>query len=674
MNFWTTEGDETLGVFGIIFLIIAAAYFLGGYFIFKPPEPMKAGTFIAVLNGLLISTAFILIFGKLAEPTLSSKVFILFLSPLILVTAYIAVRGFRATESLVEKSHFRVTFIKNLIIIVATLIITAIPPDTFAKYTYGSDSDMYYKTLQNNCLTDGYALRRKGEYEMALNKIDRAIEYAELQNDRSSALYQECINELGYIHYMNGKFMTADSLADEVLNLYKFENPESIKEKYEYTYQKVYYDATYTKALLYSSWGYYHQSDSLFATALKYYTDHLALTYIYSRLGDNQRGTGHFAIADSLYAVSIVHHEKTGYEDKGYYLSTLISQAGCKAEISMFREADSILTECYSFAKNEFGLSSVSVAYVLDAFVSLKMKTSKYEAAKEYCLESLKIKEENLTKKHQEYISSALDLTTIYLTTSKFKQADKLLQETLTTVETNFDNRSPVACRVYDQLTEYYEDLMQYDRAAYFGHKSLAGREYWNGKYNIKTATSYHNMASVLYHQSQYKEADSLYVLALQIKDYYTGDQTLNYASSLNGLSLIYIEWDSLKLAKEYLDFCLRKYEMNLGTKHPDYATILHNLAYLYMKEQRFDKANEHFNTAQDIYRQVFGANHINIARTFYEMGNLEIERKRIDKAIQRYAQAFNLYRDLLGNDHYFVTYLNRTMAALKEKLNKRES
>lgn len=673
-NIWIDDHEVTLGLFGILLSIISASYLLGGYFLFKPKEDIKSWKFTAIINGVIISLSPFLLIGKLALPTLSYRIFILFLVPLFLVMIYLGYRVFRKSATNNEKSYFLISLIKNIFIFLVTLITTTIPGDTFSKYVYGLNSDMYYRTLQELNLDDAYILRQKGKIKQAIDKLNTALSYSELLNNKSSTLYQECMNELGYDYYLLDEYNIADSLFDITLKIYENERIENIQIFYNEESQKTYFDAIYSKALLHSSWGNYDKSDSLYDIARIFYKDDLNLSYINSRIGYNQSRTGDFKTADSLYSIAKEYHLKTNLKDKKSYLWLLTNIAENYMEMNDFYASDSTLSYCLSFAKTEFGLSDENVANVLDLYVSLNLKQAKFDIAEKYCLESVKIKEQKIGKQSVGYLNSTLDLVSIYLATSKYQESEDLLKENLNIIESNFDIRSPIATRLYDILSEYHENYMNYNQAEDYAEKSVNGRVYWNGTYDIKTATSYHNLASALYYQSKYDYADSLYSLALKIKKYYKGIESPSYANSLNGLTLIYIERDSLELANEYLNYCLEIYENSLGAKHPDYATILANKAYLKIKENQFNDADKLFLEALSIYQKSFNEKHIKIAITYYDLGIMETNRNRIKQAIDYFIKAEKIYKTIYSNDHYFIKHLKEKIETQKQELNNKEN
>ncbi|MCK5846582.1 MAG: tetratricopeptide repeat protein [Bacteroidales bacterium] len=665
LSFLVKLNEYMVDVVPFLITVLSAIYLVGGYFIFKPKKEIKYWKLLAIVNGILISLAFVLVLGKFIENKISFFVVFLYLIPLLLLIIYLAYKYFQKSSEKNEKLYYRNLLTRSAIIFLISLIISIIPEPVFVKHFYGENSEIYYELEQWDRLNQASALITYNEFQKAKDKLNKVVYYSKLHNDVSSVRYQKCLNELAYVNYLLGDYITADSIVDITLKLYKYDLPEDIPNKYDIIYQKQYYRANYYKALLFSSMHIPYISDSLFAITLNYYSDDKSLSSIYYRLGNNKNIVGNYKNADSLYRLSVLYREKADIKDD-LYLWTITDMAKNSINMFNYRRADSLLSICYNIAKSQYGANHLETTRVLDANMILNLQLANYDKAQENCVESMAIKEKNMGNESYGYLQSSLDLATIYLSTSKYNKADSLLKEIERIIEYNFDLRGPLATRLFDELSTYNRDFMDFDKAYYYANKSLNGRIYTRGMYHINTATSYHNLAAALYYQSKYSQADSLYTLSLDIKRYYSGYGSPSYTNSLNGLALVYIEYDSLNEAESYLDYCLESNEISFGTNHPNYAAILSNIAYLRVEQNQISDAKSYYLSALYIYENTYMSNHIQIARVYYELGNIEMNRDKIDKALDYYLKANEIYETLLGNDHYFVNDLKRKIENIK--------
>lgn len=650
INIWIADDYVTFTLFCITLIIFLLIYLFFGYFIFKSNTTKTQGKSLPILNGVFISICFFILIAKFLEPTFP-KYILLITVPLFLITLYYGYKTLK--ESNIEiAAYYKKAFLKNTIYFAIFLLVIISPPRIFAEIIYGNKSSTYYLTMQEYHIKEAKSFKENGEIGQAILNIDKALEYSKIEGN--NILYQQCLNELGSIYYADGKYNKADSVLDIVLSSYNLMDYKNIEPQYQSTY----YDAIYTKALVNSSWGNYYIADSLYQIALNYYTDNITLAYIYSDLGYFNSILGNFKIADSLLNLSINYHLKSKLENKQNYLLTLLEIAENQIKTSNFNSADSVLEKSYSFAKKEFGARDIQFAKVIDVFVSFYLKRAMYDKAEKYCLKSIKIKEPEVGITHSDYLESKIALASIYILESKYKEAETLLKEIEIIIEKEYNPKGYISIKLYDAKSRYNVDFMNYEKAQFYAEKALEGRIYRYGKYSIHTSTSYHNLASALYYQQNFYNADSLFNLSLMLRKHYLGTENPDYLASLNGLSLVLITKDSLTIAEKHLNYCLHTYEEKFGRNHPDYAIILSNIAELDIRKKLFSIAEEKLLTALQIYKNKLPEKHIKIAKVYYDLGILQSKKGNTKEAINYLEKSLAIYKSLLGNSHYFVTHI----------------
>lgn len=662
-NCWITDNEVTQPLFGFMLIIYTIIYLFFGYFIFKSSNSAIKNNFQAILNGVFVAIGLVPLFVKLIIPTYPLFLSILCL-PLVLLTLYYRKKATTSSAD-DEVVFYRHLFRKNSIYTLIFILIIIFPAQLFTRILYGYNSPMYYETSQTLYLKQAEEYRKDSDIEQSKQAIKKALHISSIRKDESSALYQQCLNEFGKIYYEEEQFEKADSVFNEVLALYELDDYRLIKRTYDEELQIAYFDAIYTDAQVNYSWGNYKTSDSLYRIAIQYFTNDINLAYIYSDMGKMNSKLGKYNIADEQFKLSINYHKKTDFEDKQHFLSTFLAQSLNKIKSSNFDSAENLLNRCYIYAKKEFGFQDIEVAGVLDGYVTLYMKKAKYNQAEKYCIESLKIKEATYGKRHAEYIDSELDLVSIYIAKSKYKEAKKLLEELEGIIKKHFNSNSSISIRLYDALNYYYEDYLEYDKAQSFAEKSLKSRIFRYGKYNLNTAISYHNLAAIYYYKHHYYYADSLYKLAASLRKHYTGTESAEFISSFNGLGLVLISRDSLVTAEKYLNFCEATYKSHYSTAQPDYATILGNLAALKIRQHIYPNAEKNLLKALDIDRSVFGEKHIKIAHIYHELSELYYLKGNQQLAKHYLKKSYSIYQNLLGNSHFFVKQLTEEIKNL---------
>ncbi|WMJ74634.1 tetratricopeptide repeat protein [Cytophagaceae bacterium ABcell3] len=547
--------------------------------------------------------------------------------------------------------------LKNALLSLSILSLNFTPEKSVAKVLYGEHTPLYNYKMQHILLSEAQNLRN--DRTAALEIIHEALEYSRKNRDRSSTVYQDCMNELGYLLYLENKYQESEHALNAVIEAY--ENTESGDDD-------TYYDAIKYKAYINSNQGKYSVSDSLLYVLLERdYSNDSKLTAHYRWLGYNQKRRRNLQKADSLFKLALYHYEYVEENKKSKYELLWIQKGLAQSKLAAedFSSADSLLQICKSYAKSAFGEEHIEYAKVADVLVNLHIQLGNYYEAEDYCLQSLRIKE-SLEHSEENILDSKIDLINIFLGLSKYKEAEELIREGLTTLlHLKLDNSSPTATMLYDMVSQFYEDKMDYEEALIYARKSVDGRTDWYGKYHIKTASSHHQLASVLYKLSQYKDSKDIYNLALGIKKRFRGQRSGTYASSLNGLSLNLIAEKDLSGAEDYLEFCLDVYEELKQQEHVDYATVLSSYAYLQSKFGNDNKAEELYKESLKIYKGKFKGAHLKLGHTYYALATLKKSSNNFSDALQYYKKAHEHYSNILGSYHHFANQIQKEIEAL---------
>ena len=98
------------------------------------------------------------------------------------------------------------------------------------------------------------------------------------------------------------------------------------------------------------------------------------------------------------------------------------------------------------------------------------------------------------------------------------------------------------------------------------------------GEAHPNTAAGYSTLASALFRQGRYAEAESQFRRALEIYERRSGPDSVNVASALNNLALVLERIGDYAGAEVLLRRSHGILGKSLGTNHPDTATTLSNL------------------------------------------------------------------------------------------------
>lgn len=647
--------------FAMVRITIPLIYFFGGYFIFKPKKEIKFGIGIAIVNGIILSVALFIALTLISHGYVNYYGnFILIELPAYALIAILILLLYKKNKTIQENySYVKSVIIRNLILFSFSLITLLMPNKLRVILFHGTNSNIYMEVKQRECIEESDIAIDNDDLKTGIYKASEAVQYSIKRNNLVDFLYQRSLNTLGYAFYMNSDYHKADS----VYTIVKQINQNDYFDINESDYDRT----TYNYGLLYSSWGYYYKSDSVFYKCLNDYEySDLSLAYIHGCLADNQNARGNYSNADSLYKITISYHEKSNFENKGSYIKALGNLGDNYSDRALYEKADSMYLSALEETKNEFGENHLNYAAVLDDLMLLYRTTAKYEKAKEYGEASLKIKQKLLGTEHSKYIYTQIKMASIKLMISEYVDAENILLQSLSSIEKHYSLKSPLACGAYDILVDLYKDYEQINKSAIYADKSLEAREEYYGTFNLNTAFSIDNKAYLYYCNNKLYEADSMYHKALRIKKYYSGRNNPSFAKSLNGLGLVISATGNLLKADTLFNYTLEILENSVGKKHPSYATALNNKAYVQIKEKQFYLAEKYFTESIEINTEIFGPSHINIAENYIGMATLKKEQKLYVAAKTNYQKALAIYIKLFKGKHPKISYLQNEILLIK--------
>ena len=160
------------------------------------------------------------------------------------------------------------------------------------------------------------------------------------------------------------------------------------------------------------------------------------------------------------------------------------------------------------------------------------------------------------------------------------------------------------------------------------------------------------NLASILYHQERYDEAENLYRETLELRRKVLGSEhpdTLGVMNNLASTLLRQERYDEAeKLFRETLELCRKV----LGPEHPETLIIMNNLALNLSLQGRHDEAEKLFRETLELHRKVFGPEHLNTLISMDTFANALGCQGRYDEAEKLFRETLELCRKVFGPEH----------------------
>jgi CHAT domain-containing protein len=251
-------------------------------------------------------------------------------------------------------------------------------------------------------------------------------------------------------------------------------------------------------------------------------------------------------------------------------------------------------------------------------------------------------------------MSSAKELSTLFIQLGKYSETSKLLDKLIPEYEKLFGISS---LRLIEPLVDKGRillasgDYTEADRVARRAN-DLAVKIY--GDKSTKTAPTQKLMGDINYTLGDYDKAEENLNKAIASQQNQFGRNHIEVAKSVSQLALIKFHNRGNKKAIETLMLEARNIMADkLGKENPQYAEILKNVAVLYISEGRYDIAFNSLTVAESIWRTKTGTkNNINAASIYTLTGDVYYQLKNYKKAEEFYNKSKDLYEKFFSVNH----------------------
>ena len=168
----------------------------------------------------------------------------------------------------------------------------------------------------------------------------------------------------------------------------------------------------------------------------------------------------------------------------------------------------------------------------------------------------------------------------------------------------------------------------------------------------LDMATALDRLAGLYFAQGRYREAEPMFLTALEVRKAELGDCHPDTATSLNNLALLYDSQGHYGEAEPLHVEALEIRQTELGERHPETARSLNNLAALYESQGRYGEAEALYVKALDIHKIELGERHLATATSLNNLAALYESQGRYVEAEPLYVEALDIHKTELGERH----------------------
>ena len=290
-----------------------------------------------------------------------------------------------------------------------------------------------------------------------------------------------------------------------------------------------------------------------------------------------------------------------------------------------------------------------------------------------------------------------------------------ILEKAAENVETELKNQPEIEAAIRSSLGNTYVNLGEYDKGKPFLEKALELNKYLYGEESNEYAESLHDLALyydwigelitadtiyaksigifrksltgpsrifadalnnhgiVLMNLSRLKEAEKLYLEALDETMKIEKDQDENISITMNNLAVNYMDMGELDKAEEYykksLDIIIRL----MGPNRPEAGSTYNNLGRMFLLKNELDSAEVYLQKSYDIKFNLKGEDHPDVGLALSNLGVLEMHRKNYEKAEKYFLDGIKQYKKSYPDDHLYIAYSTNWLGRIYLETNRYE-
>lgn len=191
-----------------------------------------------------------------------------------------------------------------------------------------------------------------------------------------------------------------------------------------------------------------------------------------------------------------------------------------------------------------------------------------------------------------------------------------------------------------------------YQSALVYARQDSAMRQRIEGEKSINYVYSLGNLAKLYKRMSNYKDAETLYKLVVEVIRKNFGETHDDYSSSLNNLATLYVMLGRYTEAEPYMVQAMNIKRIKVGEDDASYGTLVNNLATLYIYLGKYSDAEPLLQKAVEIIAKSIGTDNGQYLSALSNLAMVNLHLNRMDRAEELGTEVVNLNRKLLGNEH----------------------
>jgi len=237
----------------------------------------------------------------------------------------------------------------------------------------------------------------------------------------------------------------------------------------------------------------------------------------------------------------------------------------------------------------------------------------------------------------------------------------------------DYDERSPLAPRLFNEMGMVQLELGEYERAKERLSRSVELESQRSGRDHPQVANALTNLGSAHWFQADYGAAERAYREAYEIRMATLGPGNPKTAIAVMNLGLLAQVRGDYEGALEHFERAIEGLTASFGHDHPQTALAISNVAATLSSMGEWERSNVRNREALEIYVERLGPEHPKVANSLHNLASGLTEVGRYTEAIELHERALVIVEKVHGRSHVFYASGLHNIAVVLRRMNEYE-
>jgi tetratricopeptide (TPR) repeat protein len=257
-----------------------------------------------------------------------------------------------------------------------------------------------------------------------------------------------------------------------------------------------------------------------------------------------------------------------------------------------------------------------------------------------------------LDEEHLSTLTNMTNLTSIYTSQGRWKEAEKLQIQMMETSTTKLGEDHPGTLTSMANLASTYRNQGRLEEAEKLQVQVMEISKMKLGEDHPGTLTSMANLASTYRNQGRWEEAEKLQLQVMETRKTKFGEDHPDTLSSMADLALTYSDQGRWEEAERLKVQVMETRKTKFGEDHPDTLSSMADLASTYRNQGRWEEAEKLQVQVMETCKTKLGEDHPDTMSSMADLASIYTSQGRWEEAEKLEVQVLETRKTKLGEDH----------------------